>query len=240
VASLRKIAACIGVTGSFSVVRRFYGYESGVFGHKSINVDLKGKKLSEVSIASNDPGTLSLRRQLELLKTRYINLDVIRVGGDDFSALEHQEVDIAVQIARELYQRDDIGIGRVLAWHIKAAKAGSYMSLDSDCEAIDLIDEYTAGGGGIDCFFVRAITYGSGGSTPEKGDGLVVDLLGHVGSGISLAHELGHYLGVLHHMPYREYLMVGDGAGFPKPPYRWTPGELALVKGSESMHGGCP
>lgn len=222
------------------MVKRFYGYESGVFGHKSINVDATVTPASGMSIASNDPGTLSLRRQIELLQTRYINLDVIRVGGDVFSALEQQEVDIAVQIARELYDRVDIGIGRVLAWHIKAANAGSYMSLDSECEAIDLIDEYTAGGGGIDCFFVRAITYGPGGGTPEKGDGLVMMLLGSWGSGIGLAHELGHYLGVDYHLGNREFLMVGGGLGFPKPPYRWRPEELAIVKGSESMHGGCP
>ncbi|MFN0182047.1 MAG: hypothetical protein ACKVZ0_24855 [Gemmatimonadales bacterium] len=234
-ASLRKVAACIGITGSFSVVKRFYGYRSGVFGHKSLNLAPNQVTFNQVKIAPDDPGTLSLRRQIQLLKTRFINLDVIRVGGDVFTAAEQQEVDIAVQVARELYQRVDIGIGRVLAWHIKASDAGSYMSLDSRCETIDLIDEWTAPGGGIDCFFVRSLTYGPGGGTPEKGDGLVVVLLQTMYSGVALAHELGHYLGVDYHLGNRKFLMASS----PVPPYRWRPEELDIVRNSESMRGGC-
>lgn len=239
-ASLRDVAACIGVTGSFSVVKDFYGYASGVYGHKSINVDFATTTMSDRSIAANDPGRLSLWRQIELLKTRYMNLDVIRVGGDDFTTLEKQEIDIAVQIARELYERDDIGIGRVLKSQITVADAGSYMSIDSACEAIDLIDDWDAPGNGIDCFFVRSITFGAGGAYDTKGDGLIVALRGDWASGIGLAHELGHFLGVHEHQSDNEYLLVGGGNGFPKPPYKWTQGDLDTVKSSESMRGGCP
>lgn len=225
------------MTGSFSVVRDFYGYRTGSYGHKPINIDLTTSSVAAEAIASDDPGRLSLRRQCELLETRFVDLDIIRVGGDDFNEVENIEIDVAVQVTRELYDGLDIGIGRVKWSFITVAQAGSYMSLDSPCETEDLIDDWSAFGGGVDCFFVRSITYGSGGGTPTKGDGLAVSLLGHWGSGIGLAHELGHFLGVEYHLGSRSFLMTFQ---FPKPPYKWRPEEISLIKSSDSMHGGCP
>jgi hypothetical protein len=161
--SLRSIANCIGISGSFSIVRNFYGYGTGVFGHIDLSTDLTSASSNTIKIDPNAPGELSLLNQVRLLQGPHIHLDTIRVGVEDFTTTDEQEIDIAVQITRELYARIGLGIGRVLGWQISTADANGHTVIDTQDEAFDLLDEFTAPGDGMDVFFVRDINFGAGG-----------------------------------------------------------------------------
>lgn len=89
----------------------------------------------------------------------------------------------------------------------------------------------------MDVFFVRDIDFGKAGGTPEKDpEGTVVELSGNVSTGITLAHELAHYLG-LGHVSTKTNLMLGSG--FPKPNYDLTPTQAATMKSSGHVKSGC-
>ena len=88
-ASLRDTAACIGVTGDFSVVHDFYGY------------------LAKPDDASPNPGfpDLSVLMQVRLLQGRHLHLNLIRVGIESFTPDQEAEIDGAVQLTRDVYEQ---------------------------------------------------------------------------------------------------------------------------------------
>src|SRR5262245_40881439 len=122
-ASLRALAACIGITGSFSVVRDFFGYQSGI------------------------PRPLSLLKQAKLLKGQYINLNVIEVG-ENFLSFDEKEIDFALDRMREIYAVPSVrlGIGRILRSFISdedaAEKLGITLSILWDDDAEEITDKY--------------------------------------------------------------------------------------------------
>jgi hypothetical protein len=238
--SLRSIAACVGASGSFSVVRDFYGYHTGVFGHVDLSTDLTTASPNTIKIDPSAPGRLSLLSQVRLLKGPHIHLDTIRVGVEAFTITDEQEIDIAVQITRELYARIGLGIGRVLHWQISTEVAGGFTVIDTPDEAFDLLDEFTAPGDGMDVFFVRGLDFGAGGATSDKDpEGTIIEIKGTVASGIGLAHELGHYLGLGHNNSAQTNLMFGGGKGFPKPNYDLTSSEAGTMLSSGFVKSGC-
>ena len=115
-ASLRSLAACIGVTGEFSVVRDFFGHASR-------------PPWRPVSPDNVLPSSLSLLTQIRRLQQPYFNINVVRVGTnsdgifaaegvDDIDeAVDEKNVDAAVAVAREIYGAIGVGIGRVERWH---------------------------------------------------------------------------------------------------------------------------
>lgn len=200
--------------------------------------DLNGLTVDDVAIDPGARGELSVLGQVKLLKGRHVHLDLIRVGLEEFTLTDEREIDIAVQFAREIHARHGLGIGRVSRWFISVADADGYLSIDSECEAFDLIDDWYAPGDGIDVFFVQDLDMGLAGATPTNDpEGVVVEIQGNVSSGVALAHELGHYWG-LEHVSTPTNLMLGQG--FPMPPYDLSGGQLDTIHEHDSMHGGCP
>src|SRR5207247_4104781 len=217
--SLRAIASCISITVEISIIRDFFGYKSGVYGHMPF-ADIAAMGVDGVAIDPNAPGRLSLLEQVNLLQGPHINLDLIRVGIEDFTTSREQEVDVAVQITREIYARIGLGVGRVLRFSIKKADARGHTVIETEDEAFDLIDEFSAAGGGMDVFFVKDIDFELDGGTPSKDpEGTVVQTTGTTTTGIALAHELGHFLG-LDHVSLSTNLMSEDT--FPKFPFDLT------------------
>ncbi len=193
-ASLRDTAACIGVTGDFSVVHDFYGY------------------LAKPDDASPNPGfpDLSVLMQVRLLQGRHLHLNLIRVGIESFTPDQEAEIDGAVQLTRDVYEQVDLGIGRVLRFFVTTADANGHEHLSTHAEAEALTHDWTVPNDAIDVFFVRSFLVDGyiqpSGQSPIEGpcdkndvrmNGCVVRLMdSSLATGLVLAHYVARYLGL--------------------------------------------
>lgn len=181
--SVKNILGCMGFTGQMSVVGNLFGY-------------------------SMVPRQLSLRRQLELMHGKHLHLNLILVADEDFAWADWCEIFEAVQITREIYEKEDLGVGRLRYYGIPKKEAGSLAVVDSLSEAKDLTEEWTVDNNNIDVFVVRKMNGADGWSavggscdkdSKGKMTGSVVSLNGNsANSGNTFAHEIGHYLGLDH------------------------------------------
>jgi matrixin len=181
---------CLGITPTFSVIQDFYGFP---FGH---------------------PGRdMSLKEQLQLIQGPALNFNLIRVGLENFSLGDHQEIQTAVQVTRELYAKVGLGVRRLVWAFISVADAGDHTTIDSVAEAKDLTDDWNGPAGAHDVFIVRNMLTSEGfigysaikGECGDKDDkdeltGSVASLngTGPFSSGVLMGHEVGHYLGLKH------------------------------------------
>ncbi len=189
-ASLKDIAQrCLGVTPPFSVIEDVFGFP---FGHPA--------------------RTLSLKQQLQLIQGSSVNFNLIRVGLGNFSDADHQEIQTAVQVTREIYAQIGLGVRRLVWAYISVDDADAYTTIDTVAEAKDLTDDWNGPGGAHDVFIVRNmltpegfIGYSAIEGPCDKDDkdelsGSVTSLnaTGAFRSGVLMAHEVGHYLGLSH------------------------------------------
>ena len=218
-ASLKKAANCIGLTGNISIVQDFFGYRTGI------------------------PVPLSLRTQLRLLQGKHIHLNLIRTASFDVS--QQKEIDFGLQLMRNIYATVNMGIGRIQRFLIPPG----HEVIDGDSGHYDLWNEFSVPNAGIDVFLVRVIS-GSplGGSrTPgscdkdskndsgctiaveDSSDGLGLTL------GQTIAHEVGHYLGLEHEDELPDNLM------FPSAPNggKLYGGQGGVMVLHCSVNGGC-
>src|SRR4051812_5670610 len=128
-ASLKRLAACIGLGPRFFVVGDFFGYRSA-------------PPWNLAPSQTGLPQSLSLATQMKRLQQTHVHLNLITVGA---SAADKQNLDSAVQVTRDIYASFGIGIGRVQHWFIPAESG--YAVISDDCEAEDLVDEYGIGNG---------------------------------------------------------------------------------------------
>jgi hypothetical protein len=210
---VRQVASsCLGINPPFSVNTHLYGY---------IFRDQNG------SVGISQPR--SVKRQLELMKGRAINICIFLVGHEnDFSGVVTLAQVIAVQQAlqtvRDLYGQVNLGV-RTLFWRrIGLADAGNYTIITDRPEAVDLTDDFSGPNDGIDVFYVQSILNAGGWSTTpgpcdkdEKDEmtGAVIELSSGI-LGILTAHEVGHYLGLQHWTTITNVMGVdsnGDGIG---------------------------
>lgn len=206
--SLRDVAQrCLDVTGRISVNNDVFGY---------IFRDTDGSLFGSLQASDTLPGTnsatgRSLRRLLQTINGRAFDLVPIFVGHENdfsgtFSRDDATKVQYAIQVARDIYAQQNLGIRRIIWWRISEAQVGSYANIGNRAEAEDLTDDFSGPPGGIDAFFVQSIS-GAGGWSNRDGPcnkGSSDDLTGAVlevsGSrrftGVLLGHEVGHYLGL--------------------------------------------
>lgn len=234
-ASLKALAACIGVTGDFRVVRNFFGYASA-----------PPWSLAPSSQQASLPQSLSLLTQMKRLQQTHFHLDCVRVGTDSSDLLapvDEQNLDCAVQMARDIYGAAGIGIGRYDRWWLIAMADGTgYDVIDDDCEASDLVDEYDAPGGGVDVFFVQAYAGSTVGLTPAKGDGVVVESreTDFLGTARTFSHELGHFFSLGHENGSPNNLMCQTTFANPMPgSTQLNSGQISDVKDADEMVGAC-
>ena len=121
---------CIGLSGSVSIVRDFYGY-------------LK------------TPTPLSLTKQVRLLKGSYIDVNLIRVVIESFTPKNEEVIDSSVQRVRDIYATVGIGVGRVQRFFITTQDANGKDKIDSNDEAEALTEEWTVDNSAIDAFIVK-------------------------------------------------------------------------------------
>jgi hypothetical protein len=206
--SLRDVARRrLGLNGSFSVNRDVYGY---------VFTDTDGSTFGSLQAGDTLPGSgtatqRSLQRHLQAISGRAFDMVPIFVGhNDDFSGTfsrdDATKVQYAIQIARDIYAQQNLGIRRLNWQHIPEADVGGYADLTDRAEAGNLTDDFSGPPGGIDVFFVQSIGDADGWSNVEgpcdkdSSDDLTGAILEVTGSrrftGILLAHEVGHYLGL--------------------------------------------
>ena len=183
-ASLRDIADCIGIKKNFEVVRDFFGYQTGA------------------------PGQISLLRQMRLAQGYHVHLNLIRVGVETFTDADEQEIDSAVAFMRDTYATVDFGVANVGRRAISSDKAGGFVNIGSDDEAVEeLTREFAIDNARIDVFFVRTYAGSSSGSGPFFGPkdkdvkremtGIVLALEGSTTvTGFVLAQLVCRYLGL--------------------------------------------
>lgn len=198
--SLKSYAAdCLGVTPPFSVLTDVFG---------NIFRDANG------TVFGGQTETLSIRRQIQLGKGRSTNFSIFLVGHEnDFSGVvtlaQCIEVQFAIQVARDLYSQVNLGVRKIYWRRIGMDKVGNYAIITDKPEAIDLTDDFSGPNDGIDVFFVQSILNAGGWSTTpgpcdkdEKDEmtGAVLELSGSSNffTGVLMAHEVGHYLGLQH------------------------------------------
>lgn len=182
--SVRNVAACIGVTGSFSVSRDFFGF-------------LRGAPV-DVSVAS----------QIQRLKGRHVHINFIRVGSDQYTKSDLAEMDSALQFTRDTYAQADLGVGRIEHFVISTAEANGADNVNNNDEAEELTNDWTVPNSALDVFWVLTYSGPTIGLSRVAGpcnknakgmDGSVVAIEGSANTtGFVLAHEAGHYLGLKH------------------------------------------
>lgn len=185
-ASLRQMAKCINLgKQDFAVARDFFGYKQG------------------------PPDKVSLLTQMRRLKDQHIHLNIIRVGNDQLTASDVEEMDQAVYFTRNTFASVNLGVGRVEHYAISTSDADGADNIDSDDEAVQLADDWTVDNDALDVFFVltyagSTIGYSAVGGPCDKDnsrdmEGSVVAIEGSPNTtGYVLAHEVGHYLGLSH------------------------------------------
>jgi hypothetical protein len=120
-----------------------------------------------------------------------------------------------------VYAQVDFGIRRIVWSRIPLADANGYVNIDNEAEAKALTHDFSGPPGGIDVFLVQTIN-GDAGLGPAHPPGpcnkdrnlqltgvLVALSSDRQWSGQTLAHEVGHYLG-LDHTTSPTNLMCGD------------------------------
>lgn len=151
---------------------------------------------------------------------RCVRLNLILVGIESFTAADIQKVADMLAITRSIYGQVSLGIPAVEWFQITNTQAGALAVIDSEAECVDLTEDWTVNNGNVDVFIVRSMNGGADGRSPVNGpcdknakgmSGPVVSLNGSTANaGNSLAHELGHYLG-LDHIPDIGNFIGGDG-----------------------------
>ncbi|MFI5956388.1 hypothetical protein [Cryptosporangium sp. NPDC051539] len=226
--SVRKIAReCLDLTGNFSINTHVYGYvhrqtDNSLFGVLGVGDTLPG---------SGQPRLRSLRRHLQTISGEAADLAIVLVGHvPDFSGRVTRDqvtkIQYAIQIARDIYAQQNVGIRKIIWGFLTPAQAGGFVDIADRSEAIDLTDDWNGPNGGIDVFWVQSIG-DAGGWSPIGGPcgkdskfdmtGSVLSLVfGRHDSGILLAHEVGHVLGLVHGTDVNNVMGTdpdGDGVG---------------------------
>lgn len=182
--SIRNAAGKIGISGNFSILHDFFGHLT-------------------------QPSGLSVKTQVDRVTSfRRVDMNMIRVGAEQFTFTDLQEIDSAVRDTRNTYAQISLAVGRVLHWQISTAEASGHDNIDSDDEASDLTDDWTVPNNALDIFLV--LTYagstiglsavdGSCNKDAKGMDGSVVAIEGSASTtGFVLGHEAAHYLGLSH------------------------------------------
>ena len=188
--SIRQTAAsCLSVEGTLSVRRDVFGY-----------------------IWGDMDRILSVKNHLELIRGTSFNLSIFLVGHEldfsgEFSLNDARRMQAAIDVMRELYAQVNLGVRKLYWRYIPTAEAGDYTEVDAS-EATELTEAFSGPNDGIDVFFVTTVTDAGGWSktngscdknTQGERTGAVLELKNTDDfTGILLAHEVGHYLGLPH------------------------------------------
>lgn len=200
---------CLGLSGRLLVNRDLYGY---------IFTDNSGRIFGALAAgdalpASGQPTRRSLRRQLQLTKGVAVNLCMFLVNHrNDFSGVisraDVTRIQYAIQVARDIWGQQGLGIRKIFWRRIDPDEVGGFTNITDASEATDLTDAFSGPNDGTDVFWVQSIGDAGGWSktdgscdkdAKDQRTGAVIELSNSSRfTGILLAHEVGHYLGLAH------------------------------------------
>jgi Metallo-peptidase family M12B Reprolysin-like len=205
VASIRSLANCIGIGQQFSMLSDFFGFARG-----RLPSDPTGARVE-----------VSLRRQVDRLRGKHFQLNVIAVGSDQFTDGDFLEIDYSIFKLRNIDDQVAMGVGRIQHWIVTTAEADGLDTPTSDDDLEQLTQDWTVPNDGIDMFVPHNMSVSSDGGTvlgmsPVNGpcdkdakgmNGSTCGLWGSEQTARSFAHELGHYLGLDHQNGDHDNLM---------------------------------
>ncbi len=208
--SLRDVARrSLGLTGGFSVNRDVYGYI-----YRAADGTMFGPLTAADILPFTGQRTMrSLQRHVQTIAGPAFDMVPIFVGfrpgfTGTFTRAQAVRTQYAIQIARDLYAQQGLGIRRIVWQAIPEDDVGLYTDIADRAEAKNLADDWSGPPGGIDVFLVQAIGDADGWSHSPPGgpcdknadDDLTGPVLEVPTSALFarmlLAHEVGHYLGL--------------------------------------------
>ncbi|HEY7056796.1 MAG TPA: hypothetical protein VH458_09740 [Vicinamibacterales bacterium] len=251
-ASIRALCTCIGLTESdVSVLKDFFGF----FAKNGLPPDPTGA-----------PVQVSLKRQVDRLEGLHFHLNVFRIGSDLFSDSDNSEIDYSIFKLRNIYHLAAIGVGRILHKNVQSANAGGLDSPTTKGDLRQITQNWTADNDGIDLFIPNNmnVTVGKNGlilgfspvggtcAHKDKTTGLSGSTAGLWGTRFtsgtdqtarSIAHELGHYLGLWHKNKRPTNLMCQSGKVVPPGSIRTSTGltehQVKNISNHCSVESGC-
>ena len=210
--SLRDLCVDIGIDDDdLSLARHFFGFSRG-----TVPAALVGATTS-----------VSVQDQIAAIRGRHFNVNCIRVGSENFSNSDVDEIDEAMHLTRVVLGRAGLGIGRIEHYVIPVADADGLETITSVADAEQLTLNWTVPNDGQDLFFVlnwvaddgKQVLGRSNIDGPcDKNDqstgqsGSITAMVGtRQNTGRTTAHELGHYLGLVHRNEDGTNLMCQTG-----------------------------
>ena len=160
------------------------------------------------AIKKSSTGTHSTEVHVLAAYSPSVNINVILVGSDQFSATERSEVIAAINRTREIYGTVGLYVDSVQWYGIPIADSNGRENIDSNGEAEALTDEWTVPNNALDVFFVK--TYAGStiglsrvdGPCDKDSEGMTGSVVAIEGSNaitaLVTAHEACHYLGPNH------------------------------------------
>lgn len=237
-ASLRALADCIEIDDDFSVLRDFFGFARGQLPPDPTGADV----------------VVSLKRQFDRLEGDHLHLNIIAVGSDQFTDSDYIEIDYSIFKLRNIYNTVALGVGRIQHWIVTTDDADGLDTPTSEDDLEQLTQDWTVPNDGIDLFIPHNISVPSNGGIllglsavdgscdkNAKGmNGPTCGLWGSEQTARTLAHEVGHYLGLSHRNNRRDNLMCQSGrANSTRNSVLLTGGQGGLLDDHCSIDDGC-